>query len=61
MKIWSIFSASDLNNDNVLDIWEIKTLFWLFDEKKPTIERIEREKKIIDDDGNGTVSRLEWF
>ena len=30
MKIWSAFSANDINNDNELDANEVKTLFWLF-------------------------------
>ena len=40
MKIWSAFSANDINNDNELDANEVKTLFWLFDGKKPTQEKI---------------------
>ena len=61
MKVWSAFSANDLNNDNELDAFELKTLFWLFDEKKPSNERIEREKKIMDEDMSGTIDRLEWL
>ena len=61
MKIWSAFSANDINNDNVLDSQEIKTLFWLFDGKKPSREKIIRETKIMDEDGSGTVDRLEWM
>ena len=61
MKVWSAFSANDLNNDNELDAFELKTLFWLFDEKKPSNERIEREKIIMDEDASGTIDRLEWL
>ena len=61
MKIWSAFSANDLNNDNELDAFEMKTLFWLFDGKKPSRERIEREKLIMDADCSGTIDRLEWL
>ena len=61
MKIWSAFSANDLNNDNELDAFELKTLFMLFDGKKPTRERLEREKVIMDADGSGTIDRLEWL
>jgi len=61
MKIWSCFSANDINNDNELDINEIKTLFWLFDGAKPSIAKIDRETKIMDADGSGTVDRLEWL
>ena len=61
MKIWSAFSANDINNDNVLDSQEIKTLFWLFDGKKPSREKIARETKIMDEDCSGTVDRLEWL
>ncbi len=34
------FSATDINNDNELDANEVKTLFWLFDGKKPSMEKI---------------------
>ena len=61
MKIWSAFSANDLNNDNELDAYEMRTLFWLFDGKKPNKERVEREKIIMDADGSGTIDRLEWL
>ena len=61
MKIWSAFSANDLNNDNELDAYEMKVLFWLFDGKKPDKERIEREKIIMDADNSGTIDRLEWL
>ena len=61
MRIWSAFSANDINNDNQLDSGEIKTLFWLFDGKKPSREKIERETMIMDQDGSGTVDRLEWL
>lgn len=61
MRIWCAFSANDINNDNVLDIGEITTLFWLFDGKKPTMEKVHRETEIMDEDGSGTVDRLEWL
>ena len=61
MKIWSAFSANDINNDNELDISEIRTLFWLFDGTKPTMEKIQRETAIMDDDNSGTVDRQEWL
>ena len=31
IKPWSSFSATDINNDNSLDIGELKTLIWLQD------------------------------
>ena len=61
MKIWSAFSANDINNDNELDANEVKTLFWLFDGKKPTQEKIIRETLIMDEDKSGTIDRLEWL
>ena len=61
MKIWSTFSANDINNDNELDANEVKTLFWLFDGKKPTLEKIKRETEIMDEDKSGTIDRLEWL
>ena len=61
MMIWSAFSANDINNDNELDAQEIKQLFWLFDGQKPTIQKIMREKEIMDADNSGTIDRLEWM
>ena len=61
MKIWAAFSANDINNDNELDSNEVKTLFWLFDGKKPTMEKIQRETEIMDEDKSGTIDRLEWL
>ena len=61
MKIWSAFSANDINSDNELDSHEIKSLFWLFDGKKPSKEKIYRESLIMDVDNSGTIDRLEWL
>ena len=61
MTIWSAFSANDINNDNELDTNEVKQLFWLFDGKKPSKEKILRETKIMDTDDSGTIDRLEWM
>lgn len=61
MKIWSAFSANDINNDNELDINEVKTLFWLFDGKMPSKEKVLRETEIMDADESGTIDRLEWL
>ena len=36
-------------------------MFWLFDNKKPSLERVDRERKLMDDDENGTISQMEWF
>ena len=61
MTIWSAFSANDINNDNELDANEVKQLFWLFDSKKPSRDKILRETLIMDTDGSGTIDRLEWM
>ena len=36
-------------------------MFWLYDGKKPSREKIGRETKIMDEDCSGTVDRLEWL
>jgi len=61
MRPWAAFSASDINNDNSLDIAELSKLFWVLDGVKPDQSRVEREMKIIDDDGSGEIDRLEWM
>jgi hypothetical protein len=34
------FSATDINNDNELDVMELKNLFWLLDDKEPENARV---------------------
>jgi len=41
MKAWSSFSATDINNDNELDIQELKTLIWLTDGEEPDDRRVQ--------------------
>ena len=55
------FSATDINDDNVLDIDELKNLFWLLDGVEPDHARVAKELELIDTDKNGTVDRLEWI
>lgn len=55
------FSATDINNDNELDVMELKNLFWLLDDKEPENARVQKEMKAIDKDGGGSVDRLEWI
>ena len=61
MKIWCAFSANDINNDNELDAQETKMLFWLVDGKKPTAQKVKREREIMDTNNSGTIDRLEWM
>ena len=60
MRIWSAFSANDINNDNILDMREMKLLIWLVTNAKPTKSEIEREVRIMDRDHSGTIDRIEW-
>ena len=32
MKTWSAFTANDINNDNLLDLREMKMLVWLMND-----------------------------
>lgn len=50
MNVWSTFSANDINNDDELDITEIKMMWWLLDNKKPVNAKLEREIRIMDSD-----------
>ena len=36
-------------------------LFWLFDGKKPTAQKVKREREIMDTDNSGSIDRLEWM
>jgi Ca2+-binding EF-hand superfamily protein len=58
---WASFSATDINDDNELDITELKTLLWLYDKKEPSGLRVQKEMKVIDADGSGTIDRLEFI
>jgi hypothetical protein len=40
MRPWASFSATDINNDNELDIHELKTLIWLMDNEEPDDRRV---------------------
>lgn len=61
MRPWASFSATDINNDNELDAGELKTLIWLVDEVEPSEARVQRDLKLIDADGSGTIDRLEYI
>lgn len=61
MKPWASFSATDINNDNELDAGELKTLIWLVEETEPSEARVQRDLKLIDGDGSGTIDRLEYI
>ncbi len=61
MKPWASFSATDINNDNELDATELKTLIWLVEESEPSEVRVQRDLKLIDADGSGTIDRLEYI
>lgn len=60
MRYWSSFSANDINNDNILDMNEVKMLMWLINNSKPSKALIEREVRIMDADKSGNIDRIEW-
>jgi hypothetical protein len=55
------FLATDVNNDNELDLIELKTLFWLMTGIEPENSRVLKEMELIDTDKGGTVDLLEWI
>lgn len=61
MRPWASFTATDINNDNELDIVELKTLIWLMDNEEPDDRRVQRDLALIDEDGSGSIDRLEWI
>ena len=61
MKVWSTFTANDINNDNELDVTEIQMMMWLLEGAKPINARVVREIGIIDTDSSGSVDRIEWM
>ena len=58
---WAVFRTTDINNDNVLDISELKTLLWLYEGKEPQDARVKQEISLIDNDNTGTIDMLEWI
>ena len=58
---WAVFSATDINNDNELDIAELKTMLWLVEGKEPDASKVANAMYMMDADGQGTISRLEWI
>ena len=61
MKAWASFSATDINNDNELNVEELKTLIWLIDDQEPHSNRVKSDMQLIDEDGGGTIDRMEWI
>ena len=61
MRSWASFSATDINNDNQLDIQELKFMIWLVDGHEPDDRRIAKDMEIIDSDRSGTIDRMEWI
>jgi Ca2+-binding EF-hand superfamily protein len=61
MKPWCAFSACDINNDDQLNTSEMARLFELMEKKPPLVSRVQHDMKMIDKDGGGTVSRMEWM
>lgn len=61
MKPWASFSATDINNDNELDIVELKTLIWLTDGEEPDAGRVQKDMRLIDEDRSLSIDRLEWI
>ena len=60
MKYWSAFSSNDINNDNRLDLREIKMMIWLVSKAKPTPALIQREMNVMDRDNSNSIDRIEW-
>ena len=50
-----------MNGDNELDTTEVKTLLWLIEGEEPTDTRVEHDVGMIDNDGSGTIDKLEWI
>jgi hypothetical protein len=40
---------------------EMEKLFWLSEGHRPLISRVQHDMKSIDEDGSGSISRLEWM
>ena len=45
LNAWSSFSATDINNDNTLDISELKVLVWLIENEEPDEIRVKKYMK----------------
>jgi hypothetical protein len=40
---------------------ELKTLFWLMENKEPEMMRVQHEMDAIDRDGSGSIDRIEFI
>jgi hypothetical protein len=48
---WAVFSATDINNDDELDIAELKTMLWLVEGKEPDTSKVANAMYMMDADG----------
>lgn len=47
MRLWASFSATDINNDHLLDMDELSDLLWIYEGSRPSEYRVEEEKILI--------------
>ena len=61
MKIWSCFSAVDINNDHQVNSNELRMLLWTYENEQPSNFRHKDSMEIMDKDKSGWISREEWI
>lgn len=61
MKVWLAFVATDINEDNFLQIYDIKYLLYALEGSVPSDDRIVYEMEQLDNDKSGFVSCQEWL
>lgn len=61
MKIWCAFSASDINNDFLLNAKELRMLLYVYEEDCPSNFRLNHAMEDMDSDNSGQINMLEWM
>merc|ERR1719335_1229738 len=60
LRPWNIFNACDLDGSHNLDEKELDILLWFQLRKRQTQEVVRQFMGLLDADGDGNVSRMEW-
>ena len=60
-RAWSVFSATDIRNDDKLSMNELRILLRIYEDEEPSDARFLIEVNEIDKDCNSLITRKEWM